>query len=1494
MSSNNLLVLLEKRRLSTKLFFGFATLLTVVLFVGIKSISSVQQMSADTRDLYEQKLLGISHVKEANVNLILMGRSVRQMVLALDQNERAIAKLKLEQAAQNVQSQLDKARASIFLEQNYNLLDKFDREFAEYKRNIDQAVSLIEASPLEQITAREYISSLRYSEVGDAADTTLDKIVDLKEQAAREMATAMADRQLQTEQFHIAFMLISLIFGILIALSVTWSITKPANKLRRAIDQLASGKSDTIIPYTDYPNETGKIAQGVAVLKSLYTQMDEQKWSKTHLSEIATLLQQADNFPQLAQEFLSKLCPLLNIGCAVMYHQTEQKLKAIKGYGYHTLSQQAQSIELGEGLVGQCALEKSAITIVDPPNDYMVIESALGSAKPNQIIILPILHNEELLGVLELATFQEFSAKELDLLNHLMPILGMSMELLERNLHTQDLLSETQVQAQKMAQQAALLEQQSTEMEAQQADLMQTEAWFRAIVETAPDGMLVVNAQGTIILCNPKAEALFGYSSNEMLGINVDSLLPEAARAGHAQKRASFMQAGTSRAMGAGQDLLGIRKDGSDFPVEIGLSVLPDMAGRGVCACASIRDISDRIAAQKQLQHAKFLNEQALELTQAGYWHVPILNSDGYYNSSEQAASIFGDIPNENWRYHLMEHWFVQVELGDKQAAEAAKASFEAAVTGKAPRYDATYAYKRPIDGRIVWVHAIGQVVRNEQGEISDLYGVAVDITASRLAEQALQKAKEVAEEATQMKSDFLANMSHEIRTPMNAIIGIAHLMLKTELNQRQAEYLNKIQNSGQHLLGIINDILDFSKIEAGKLTIEHTDFELAKVLDNVANLVGEKATAKGLELIFDIDAHVPYFLNGDALRIGQILINYANNAVKFTEQGEIVISIKIVEQTDQQYLLKFSVADTGIGLTEEQKSKLFQSFQQADMSTSRKYGGTGLGLAISKQLAALMGGEVGVDSEFGRGSNFWFTAKLAKSRKRFKSLIPDFSLRGQRVLVVDDNDTARSVLESLLIGMAFHVDQADSCERAIDLIHQAEQQAQPYAVVLLDWRMPNLDGIETAKAISALQLDSSPHFIMVTAYGRDEAMQAASAVGIAEVISKPVNPSILFDTLMQLLGGHYQQVNQPKETEFDLEQKLNLIKGAEILVVEDNELNQEVATGLLEDAGFVVTLANHGKEALVKLSEKPFAIVLMDMQMPIMDGVSATKEIRKLEEFSMLPIIAMTANAMAQDKEKCLAAGMNGHIAKPIDPEELYQTLLHWIKPSVSTTEASKTLENKNAQQRLPQANEPKIPIVNGLNIELGLKRVLGKQAAYLSMLNKFVMSQADAAELLNKALESGDFILAERIAHTAKGVCGNIGATELQDIAATLESRIANRQLQDITKLQQQFGQKLTSLLSELRSALPQKVDFEIQHVDITGAKAIFSKLQRMLASDDSEACEVFEQNSLVIRKVLASHVYTRFEHAIQQFDFQQALAELNQHSAEIEAVLQPVERT
>ncbi|MEI9478919.1 MAG: response regulator, partial [Deltaproteobacteria bacterium] len=762
--------------------------------------------------------------------------------------------------------------------------------------------------------------------------------------------------------------------------------------------------------------------------------------------------------------------------------------------------------------------------------------------------------------------------------------------------------------------------------------------------------------------------------------------------------------------------------------------------------------------------------------------------------------------------------------------------------------------------------------LRNQIGELAKARKAMLNIMED------LEEARGLAESATKAKADFLANMSHEIRTPMNAIIGFSTLATKTDLNKKQRDYIEKIQQSGQHLLGVINDILDFSKIEAGKLSVEHTEFELEKVMENVSNLISEKTAAKELELVFNIEKGTPNYLVGDPLRLGQILVNYSNNAVKFTEKGEIVISVKAIEDIDNEVLMRFSVRDTGIGLTEEQIGKLFQSFQQADTSTSRKYGGTGLGLAISKNLANLMGGDVGVESEYGKGSTFWFTARLRKGIAKTKKLVPEPDLRGRRVLVVDDNQMSRIVLSDMLTGMTFVVHDVASGKAALEEICSAADAGKPYEIILLDWRMPEMDGIETAKAIRKLSVSPLPHMVMVTAYGREEVLKEAALAGLEDILIKPVSSSTMFDTLIQVLGGELATVSREDQKTTPLMEMLTTMKGLSILLVEDNEFNQQLACELLTDAGFKVDVAEDGQKSLEILDKRSYDIVLMDMQMPVMDGVTATVEIRKDVRFKDLPIIAMTANVMADDIEKCYKAGMNDHISKPIDPDELFGKLLKWAKPGLveHVWEADAVSAEENNNEKQEPAAQHELPDIYGLDTGLGLKRVMGKTKLYMNLLRKFIEDQGQAPARIRQSLNGGDYKTAERLAHTTKGVSGNIGASGIQEKAAAVETSIRSNESSDAMEPKlQAFDEALSTMVRSLSAALgvAAEITAPVSSGDPAKGRVVLEKLITLLQNSDSGAGDLFEDNREDLSAVIPVSEFDTVARAIEGFEFEEA---------------------
>ncbi|BDT68109.1 sensor histidine kinase RcsC [Comamonadaceae bacterium OS-1] len=772
---------------------------------------------------------------------------------------------------------------------------------------------------------------------------------------------------------------------------------------------------------------------------------------------------------------------------------------------------------------------------------------------------------------------------------------------------------------------------------------------------------------------------------------------------------------------------------------------------------------------------------------------------------------------------------------------------------------------------------------------------------AKSISDLALEESRAEALKLSEIKSQFLANMSHEIRTPMNAIIGLSGLALKNELDLRTRDYLTKINKSGEHLLGIINDILDFSKIESGKLEIEALPFSLESVVENVVNLLSQRVEEKELELLCDFDSNLPKMLVGDPLRIGQILINYANNALKFTLKGEIKLSIGLQECTATEALVVFSVSDTGIGLTQEQIGRLFKSFEQADSSITRQYGGTGLGLAISKSLAQAMGGDVGVSSVYGQGSTFWFSARLGIADAEKVVTQPPTELYGRKVLVVDDNVSAAMVLAEMMQAIGFSVHCVHSGEAAIQALRNAT--AEPFDFVLMDWLMPIMDGLEAVSAIRALALPRPPHLIMVTAHRRQELVQRAQSLGVDHVLSKPISSSLLVNTMMQVMGYAAQPLDQnPQRRDTDaLVLDLDRIQGARILLVEDNEINQQVACEILQGAGFEVQVAENGQVAVSRVHSRaaeglPYDIVLMDMQMPVMDGPSATRAIRQSYSAATLPIVAMTANAMKADRDLCMAAGMNDVVTKPIHQSELWRALLAWVqaRPGLGLVTqpvpTTKPPGSVPADAAHPDATSDALVhalrSVDGLDVDVGLRRTSGKPTFYATMLRKFATSQADAMQRVQTALDADDPGTAERIAHTLRSVAANVGALPLGALAEKVERLVRlprAAQGRDLTSALAQADASLASLIQALQASpgFAQSSDAQPSMpvgngIDAERMVEVVAQLKSLLEQDDSAAIDLWNahRSQLWQQYPAAQHI----EQALNDFDFNVALQHLS----------------
>jgi PAS domain S-box-containing protein len=746
---------------------------------------------------------------------------------------------------------------------------------------------------------------------------------------------------------------------------------------------------------------------------------------------------------------------------------------------------------------------------------------------------------------------------------------------------------------------------------------------------------------------------------------------------------------------------------------------------------------------------------------------------------------------------------------------EHANAAVEAALRGDRP-FAAEFTIRRP-DGEARIIQAAAITIRDDDGKAMRMVGVNYDITDRKRAQQEvialnaqleqrvsertsqleaamnqLANARDDAESATRAKSEFLANMSHEIRTPMNAILGMTDLALRGEMSPKQRGYLTKAHAAAESLLVIINDILDFSKIEAGKLDMEASAFQLQAVLDRVTAIVGMKAQEKGLELLLNTSPEVPRTLVGDPLRLEQVLINLCSNAVKFTAQGEIVVvTVKSVMTDEAHITLRFSVRDTGVGMDEEQMKGLFQPFNQLDASTTRRYGGTGLGLAICKKLVGLMGGEIGVKSQLGKGSDFFFTATFALVKDEADAdepVRPMQGLRDLRILVVDDSANSRDIFQSLLRGLGYRPTMVSVAGDGLAEIERAAPE-RAYDLVLLDWKMPEIDGFEFAHRVRAMGHIRQPRIIMVTAYGDDSLMRRAAAEKLDGCLTKPVNAAALTDSINSAFGAELAQA-AAQQAPSDGSRAPASLRGRQVLLVEDNEFNQIVASELLTDvAGMEVVVAANGQDAVQHVRSRHFDAVLMDVQMPVMDGYQATALIRHDAAQRSLPIIAMTAHAMARDREKCLAVGMNDYVTKPFDPVELFSVLAKWISIDRGLDRAAPVAEDTSHNQ-------------HGVSFELGLHRCLGRHELYERILRRFLASRLDDARDIRAALAAHDLDRAAAIAHSIISTAGTIGAEALSDAARALQLAIDAGEEARLPALVEVFAQRHAQVTEELRS--------------------------------------------------------------------------------------------
>ncbi len=773
----------------------------------------------------------------------------------------------------------------------------------------------------------------------------------------------------------------------------------------------------------------------------------------------------------------------------------------------------------------------------------------------------------------------------------------------------------------------------------------------------------------------------------------------------------------------------------------------------------------------------------------------------------------------------------------------------------------------RKKDGGFYWVNATIVPLLGSDGLPCQYIGIRTDITTNKVLEDNLKIASQQAQTATIVKGQFLANMSHEIRTPMNAVLGMLKLLQNTDLTVRQLDYANKAESAAQSLLGLLNDILDFSKIDAGKLTLDIHPFRLDKLLRDLSVILSTNVGKKPVEVLFDIDPSLPRSLIGDSLRLHQVLLNLSSNAVKFTEAGEVVVRVCLLEHQITQARLQFSVRDTGIGISADYQKRIFEGFSQAEASTTRRFGGTGLGLSISRSLVNLMGGDLTLQSVPGQGSTFSFNMTLAidpapvATPRHVRQLV----VNGLNVLVVDDNATAREVLTAMAQSLGWRVDVARSGHEALELVQarQSDRQAVPYQAMFIDWQMPGMDGWETIAKIEELLPDSpAPILVMVTAYGREMLAQRSPQERslLHGFLVKPVTASMLFDAVADALSS--RQTTGIKAPVVEIDKPL---KGLRLLVVEDNLINQQVASELLTGRGADVTLADDGQQGVNAVRQAieagmPFDAVLMDIQMPVMDGYTATRALRHELGLSQLPIIAMTANAMASDREACLASGMNEHVGKPFDITRL-SALIASLKSSSHGTESPPppvvALPEAPAPSSVPvpRTKPIELPKVDEVDIAGALDRFGGDETLYARILQSYLNDIRQLPDQFEQTLAQNDLLAATRLAHTLKGLSATVGASYLAAVALQTETALKSavetcasaadlntlcvklRQSISVSAtVMERVSRRCTSARSKGQTGTPVVINAD-------STVALLTELRTLLLASDMRAFDVFE---------------------------------------------------
>ncbi len=918
-----------------------------------------------------------------------------------------------------------------------------------------------------------------------------------------------------------------------------------------------------------------------------------------------------------------------------------------------------------------------------------------------------------------------------------------------------------------------------------EAALRQSESFYHSLLDNTPIHVLCKDLEGRFTYANQSVCGILGVTADQVLGKTDFEFFPDDL--------ARKYQEDDRRVVASGKVLETIEENRTGTQVsyfEIKKAPVRDTEGNVAGVQVIFWDVTSRRQAEHELQHERDLLHTLMENIPDSIYFKDL--ESRFIRVSRSLVEKFGHSEYREILGKTDADLFSEEHAGPARADELEVIRTGEGIIGKLEKETWT-------TGETTWVSSSKLPLRDKNRNIVGTFGVSRDLTELKQTADELRQAKEDAEAANRAKSDFVANMSHEIRTPMNGIIGMSQLLGSTDLTRDQADYLKMIRTSADSLLRIIDDVLDFSKIEAGKLELDSLVFSLRDCVEKTAQTLGVRAAEKGLELICHVDSELPNNLIGDPGRLRQVIINLVGNAIKFTHEGEVLIEVRPVELKDDEIQLRFAIRDTGIGIPQELQQRVFKEFVQADTSTTRRYGGTGLGLAISSQLVNMMGGQVSIESEVGKGTTFRFTARFGVSSEQPPSHRTQLSaLAGMPVMVVDDNSTNRRILDEMLASWQLKPKVVESGPAALAELQRAVANEETYRLVLLDCMMPDMDGFDLAQKILKESQFDTPTMIMISSAARPGDAVRCRELGISRYMTKPIVQSELLETILGAVDGGYSAAAVAASTDQEI---VAIDRQLNVLLAEDGVINQRVATGFLEQQNHSVTLATNGREAVEAYARDQYDVVLMDVQMPEMDGLEATAAIRELERESgkHTPIIAMTAAAMKGDREICMAAGMDAYVAKPIDPAEMYSAIHQCIGDVVAREVRGDNHEGAPNVAAPPEPDPSEV-----FNLDEAVKRIPGGKENFQQLATILIAECPKLLSQIEDAIQTEAAVELQRAAHTLKGSADIFAAQRVVSAARILETMGKENSLGGALNSLEELKREVDHMLSSVQSTL------------------------------------------------------------------------------------------